>query len=213
MYLQSISDAVTTHTYVRSISLHPQGFVTETPGGHGSHTAGTAAGVMIDNPAELDGCSDGFELGCVGGCFASSDLDALTSDSEISLDALCPEHNCDGLESYGICLDDYGDGDDAVVEVLTAHAGVAAGAKISVFDVSVDGVLIWAELAMNGLWDAVEATGCVVHSNSWGGEPTCETDTMSTTFDDYMYKVKGWTDDREGRIGRCCKEPGVDRWQ
>lgn len=155
---------------------------------------------MIDNPAELDSCGDDEELGCVGGCFESTYLDDLLTDDEISLDALCPAHNCDNLESYGICLDEYGEGDDAVTEALKAHSGVAAGAKIAVFDVSVDGVLIWAELAMNGLWDAVEDTGCVVHTNSWGGEPTCETDTMSTAFDEYMYEVSG-SEGRNGPVG------------
>lgn len=140
---------------------------------------------MLDSPAELEGCSIFEELGCVGGCFGSKDLDDLVANNDINLDTLCPAHGCDGWGESGIpCLA------NDTVATLTTHGGVAPGAKIAVFDVSAeDGLLVWAGLALSGLWDAVENTGCKVHSNSWAGQATCEVDIMSVDFDSYMYEV------------------------
>lgn len=150
---------------------------------------------MLDSPAELTGCSANEELGCVGGCFESKELDKLAADGEVNLSTLCPAHDCDGWAGYGIpCL-----ANDAV-KTLTTHGGVAPGAKIAVFDVSAeDGLLVWAGLALNGLWDAVEDTGCKVHSSSWAGEATCQVDYMSVEFDGYMYEVGLWNMPRVGR--------------
>ena len=162
------------------------GFTTELEGGHGSHTAGTAAGVMLDSPAELD-CGDGEELGCLGGCFDSTVLDDLAADGDLDFETFCPAHDCDGLgEDQLSCFDD-------AMETLAANSGVAPGAQIAVFDVgSDDEEFIWAFFAGgNGLWDAAEDTGSKVHSNSWGTSTLdCETDTFSTEYDRYMHEVK-----------------------
>lgn len=180
-------------------ALYFSGFATEIAGGHGSHTAGTAAGVMLDSPAELEGCSADEELGCVGGCFESNVLDELATNGDVNLDTLCPAHNCDGWGVYGIpCLTNNG------VATLTTHGGFAPGAKIAVFDVSADdGLLIWAGYALNGLWDAVAGTGCKVHSNSWAGAATCQVDSMSVEFDGYMYEVGLWQGYAAGQKEHC----------
>ena len=183
-------------------AVHLSGFGTEISGGHGSHTAGTAAGVMLDSPAELTGCSADEELGCVGGCFESTDLDEMAANDEVDLSTLCPAQDCDGWGGSALpCLA------NDPVETLTTHGGLAPGAKIAVFDVvAEDGLLVWASLALNGLWDAVEDTGCKVHSNSWAGEAICQVDYMSVEFDGYMYEVGLRNTPRVGkgiaRIGR-----------
>lgn len=159
------------------------GFATEFRGGHGSHTAGTAAGAILDSAEELE-CGDGEELGCLGGCLESSVLDQLVANtSALHFDAFCPAHGCDGFVS-DLCLDDG-------LEMLSANGGVAPGAKLAVFDVIPDnGMAVWANLAGNGLWEAAEETGTMVHSNSWGTvDLSCEVDTMSIAFDTYMYEV------------------------
>ncbi len=165
------------------------GFATENAGGHGSHTAGTAAGVMLDSPTELQSCGVDEELGCIGGCFESTVLNDMATNIFVDFDALCSAHGCDGMNEYGIpCLS------SDVIETLATHGGVAPGAKISVFDVTPkDGLSVWADLALNGLWDAVEETGCKVHSNSWASQGTCVVDFMSIAFDGYMYQVRWFT--------------------
>lgn len=160
------------------------GFATEFEGGHGSHTAGTAAGVILDSPPELE-CGDGEELSCFGGCFDSTVLDDAATNKEFNIQTFCPAFDCDGLgDDHPLCFDD-------AVETLTTNGGVAQGAKISVFDViSDDSLLVYAFIAENGLWDAVENTGCKVHSNSWGTTgSTCETDVFTVAYDGYMYEV------------------------
>lgn len=162
-----------------------EGFTTETPGGHGSHTAGTAAGATLTSPVEIGTCSGDDVLGCIGSCLNTSYVETLTSNLEIDLDTLCPKFDCDGRwGALDSCLS------DDTVETLTTHGGIASGAQLSIFDVSPDGVSVWAELALNGLWDAVNDTGCVVHSNSWGGDGDCAVDASSVAFDLYMYEVR-----------------------
>lgn len=164
--------------------LDPEGFSTETSGGHGSHTAGTAAGATITSPVQLEPCTGGDELGCLGGCLDSDTIDYLTSDSMFDPDTLCPRFDCDGYgENLNNCLD------DDTVEMLTTHGGVAPGAKLSIFDVSLDGAFVWAELALNGLWEAARETSCKIHSNSWGGTGVCTVDDLAVSFDEYMYEV------------------------
>jgi len=170
---------VTTPHYMRS-----PGFATEFEGGHGSHTAGTAAGAILDSPPELD-CGEGEELSCFGGCFESAVLNDAATNAEFNIKTFCPAFDCDGLgDGHPLCFDD-------AVETLTTNGGVAQGAKISVFDViSDDSLLVYAFVAENGLWDAVEKTGCKVHSNSWGTTgATCATDVFTVAYDGYMYEV------------------------
>lgn len=162
-----------------------EGFATEEEGGHGSHTAGTAAGATVTSPAQLGNCAGGEELGCVGSCLNSSYIDQLTSNELLNIDTMCPNFDCDGaVEDYPYCLT------DDVPETLSAHGGVAPGAKLAVYDVSVDGEAIWAVLALNELWMAANETGCVIHSNSWGGDGSCAVDSASEAFDAYMYEVR-----------------------
>ena len=154
-------------------------------GGHGSHTAGIAAGLILESPEEVE-CGDGEELGCLGGCFDSDVLDAMVEDTAaVDIEVFCPAHDCDGFET-DLCLDDG-------LEMLTNNGGVAPGAKISVFDVvSDDSLSVWAFLAENGLWEAAEETGCKVHACSWGTTDLnyCEVDAFSVAFDTYMYEVR-----------------------
>lgn len=140
---------------------------------------------MLNSPTELESCGVDEELGCIGGCFESTILDDMATNIFVDFDTLCTAHGCDGMNEYGIpCLSSDANG------TLATHGGVAPGAKISVFDVTPDdGLSVWADLALNGLWDAVEDTGCKVHSNSWASEGTCAIDFMSIAFDGYMYQV------------------------
>lgn len=164
--------------------LDPEGFSTETTGGHGSHTAGTAAGTTITFPVQLEACARGEELGCLGGCLDSNTIEDLTSDFIFDPDTLCPRFDCDGYgKSLNNCLD------DDTADMLTRNGGVAPGAKLAIFDVSLDGTFVWAELALNGLWEATSETGCKVHSNSWGGTGICTVDDQAVSFDQYMYEV------------------------
>lgn len=149
-------------------------------GGHGTHTAGSAAGVTLNNPAEAGTCSTG-ELGCLGGCFDSTDLDGAVTNGVLDWATLCPQHDCDGLT--GACLS------EDVSETLTENGGAAQGAKLSILDASLDGVTMWSSLALNELWVATEGTGCFLHSNSLGADVLCVMDSASVTYDLYMYEV------------------------
>lgn len=163
------------------------GFVTETPGGHGSHTAGTAAGVAINAQVETTTCDEeaGERVGCVGGCLTSADADELTSNAVIDVDTMCLAFECDGQGTdFEPCLENDTPG------ILATHGGVAQGAKLALFDSSSDGVTIWASLAGTGLWIAAEDTGAMVHLNSWGGDTFCSVDVTTASFDRYMYEVR-----------------------
>ena len=157
------------------------GFGLDMEAGHGTHTAGTAAGSTLAAPAETVTCEAGSEVSCVGKCLTSAEAAEAATDNLLTWDTLCPQYDCDG--GGGACLS------EDVSETLTANGGIARGAKIAVFDVSIDGNAVWASLAENGLWDATEGTGCMLHSNSWGGDLDCNIDTETTAFDQYMYEV------------------------
>lgn len=161
-----------------------EGFYSDTAGGHGSHTAGTAAGSTITSPVSVDECSGDDELGCVGGCLNISYVDQLRSNMFLDVDVFCPKFDCDDFgEGESTCLS------DDVGQTLSVNGGMAPGAKLAIFDVSIDGRLILAELAQDGLWEAANGTGSMVHSNSWGGENDCTVDVTSILFDTYMYEV------------------------
>lgn len=161
-----------------------EGFYSDTAGGHGSHTAGTAAGSTITSPVSVSDCSGDDELGCVGGCLNTSYVDQLRSNLYLDVDVFCPKFDCDNFgDGESTCLS------DDVGETLSANGGIAPGAKLAIFDVSVDGKLVLAELAQDGLWEAANDTGSMVHSNSWGGENDCTVDATSILFDTYMYEV------------------------
>lgn len=163
-----------------------EGFQTETEGGHGSHTAGTAAGSTINTPAQPNACLDDELLSCFGECLNASDVNEKLDDTTtVDLNLFCEEYNCDGWgDQYTSCIA------EDTETLLTANGGVAQGAKLAIFDVSADGESIWAPLARNELWEAAEDTGCMVHSNSWGGDTDCAVDSTAETFDQYMYEVR-----------------------
>lgn len=162
------------------------GFGLDMEAGHGTHTAGSAAGSTLATPAETVTCEAGSEVSCVGKCLTTAEATAAAADNLLTWDTLCPQFDCDG--AGGACLS------DDVSETLTDNGGIARGAKIAVFDVSIDGTAVWASLAGNGLWNATEGTGCMVHSNSWGGDLNCNIDSETASFDQYMYEVRR----------RCC---------
>lgn len=171
------------HDDTNDVHSYWAGFGTETPGGHGSHTAGTAAGAILTTSTATCDEDAGESPGCVGGCI---DATALQSNLEFDVDTMCPEYECDGYGAdYEFCLQD-----DAQT-VLASNGGVAQGAKLAIFDASPDGARVFATLAGNGLWEAANGTGAVVHSNSWGSDTLCTVDPTSAAFDEYMYNVSG----------------------
>lgn len=157
------------------------GFGLDVYEGHGTHTAGSAAGATLHSPANITACNISGDAGCLGGCLSLLGEDYL-EEGELDVDTLCPMHGCDGTE--GVCLS------DDVAQTVTDNGGVARGAKLSIFDVSVDGTHVLGSLALNGLWASTEGSGCYVHSNSWGGDGDCAVDLESMAYDVYMYEVR-----------------------
>lgn len=164
--------------------------------GHGTHTAGSAAGAVLNSPAETDTCSSDENLGCIGTCLSALEEASLLPDGTAMWDTLCPQFGCDATAG-DTCL-----GAD-VGETLTENGGVAQGAKISVFDASVDGLLVWASLALNGLWESTDGTDSFVHSNSWGSDNDCNVDSQSVAYDEYMYEVRREVFDSYHRTRGC----------
>lgn len=149
-------------------------------GGHGTHTAGSAAGSTLNTPAAVATCSVG-ELGCLGGCHNSTFFSEAVGNGMLDWEALCPQHDCDDLD--GVCLS------EDVSETLTDNGGAAQGAKLAIVDASIDGVTMWSTLAQNDLWGTTEGTGCYLHSNSLGADVLCVMDSTSANYDTYMYEV------------------------
>lgn len=155
--------------------------------GHGTHTAGSAAGATVDVPAETVTCSGTDVMGCVGGCVpeSSSSFDDLVSSYaqfflHTDIDRICPSLGCDDA---AWCLS------DDVPETLTSNGGMAQGAKLAIFDIfHMEGG--YAFSAGTGLWEASEGTGAMVHSSSWGGDTLCQVTPFDTLYDDYMYNVR-----------------------
>lgn len=163
-----------------------EGFEQDGAAGHGTHTAGSAAGATLNTPAQAITCEATQVMGCVGGCIDSSST-TLTDDDLVSfsqdyatddIDRLCPLFNCDGDRCLG----------DDVSETLTDYGGVARGAKLAIFDVS-NGGIFYSDAVGNNIWEACMDAGCKVHSNSWGGDGQCSVDAMDISYDDFMYKV------------------------
>ena len=78
---------------------------------------------------------------------------------------------------------------------------MARGAKISVFDISSDGRNLYAQQALNGLWESTKGTNSFLHSNSWGSDNDCNVDFRTVAFDEYMYEVKRETCVWRGTLG------------
>lgn len=151
--------------------------------GHGTHTAGTAAGATLNNPAETTECDTGKTLSCAGAC-----IDATGSDDDLvssyyqadDIDRQCPFFGCD--DDSDLCL-----GDDVGV-TLAENGGMAQGAKLAIFDVFA-GETSLAYYAGNGLWEPCLEAGCKIHSNSWGGDGVCTLSALDILYDEFMYKV------------------------
>lgn len=165
-------------------SYSASGFGLDLADGHGTHTAGSAAGSTLSTPAEATSCTGTDVVGCIGGCLDESDLASMKRNAILDWDAWCPQFECDGNGAdFELCLD------EDVSETLTANGGMAQGAKLAIFDSSVDGLHVWGSLAGNGLWASTDGTGCLLHSNSWGGDTLCSMDDESVSYDGYMYQV------------------------
>ncbi|CAM9668187.1 unnamed protein product, partial [Laminaria digitata] len=162
-------------------------FEQDSAAGHGTHTAGSAAGATLTRPADPVTCSGAKRLSCVGGCidddsvYATDDLLTLHDQiyGTVDIDRICPMFGCDDA-TFEVCL-----GDD-VSETLTDNGGMAQGAKLAIFDIFFeDGALAF--YAGNGLWEACLDAGCKLHSNSYGSEELCTLSSMELVYDDFMY--------------------------
>ncbi len=150
--------------------------------GHGSHTAGSAAGSTLTNPADPVACTEaGKVTGCGGGCI-SEDGPTENEDDDEGIDRLCPMFGCVGGVEDQQCLT------NDVSQTLSENGGVAQGAKISVFDIFM-GDYSYGDLAGNGLWESCLSAGCRIHSNSYGIDKRCELSSMDIVYDDFMYQV------------------------
>ncbi len=159
------------------------GFGDDEKAGHGTHTAGTAAGSTLNNPAETVECAAGETLSCVGAC-----VDAVGSDDDLvtyyyqadDIDRQCPMFGCD--DETEPCL-----GDD-VATTLSENGGIAQGAKLAIFDVASDEDFL-SDFAGNDLWEPCLEAGCAIHSGSFGSDGTCELGALDIVYDDFMYQV------------------------
>ena len=161
------------------------GFHRDTVSGHGTCTAGLAAGAISEGAviAQDECCGDELP-GCAGGCVAASTIDENLDNGMFDLDAFCPAYECDGEGfSYSYCL-----GDDPV-ETLHQHEGVAPGANISVFDSSYTADDMYVHLAGNLVWESAMGTGAKIHSNSWGSGSSCRVTEDDLLYDSFMYEV------------------------
>ena len=157
--------------------------------GHGTHTAGSAAGATLNTPAETMTCYSPDVSGCVGACISDSAAygydDLLTyyyQFNSADLDRLCPSFDCGGYDEE-VCLS------DDVEQTLAEHGGMAQGAKLAIFDMFVDDLAGLGSYAGNGVWEACLEAGCKVHSNSYGGDYLCEMSELDVEYDDFMYNV------------------------
>ena len=158
------------------------GFGLDLEDGHGTHTAGTAAGAVLNRPATTGACATNETLGCIGTCLSVAEETYLLADDFLTWDTLCPQFNCDYFGDP--CL-----GED-VSATLTESGGIAQAAKISVFDTSADGEGVLASQALNGVWESTNGAGRFLHSNSWGSDNDCNVDSRTVAYDEYMYQVK-----------------------
>ena len=154
--------------------------------GHGTHTAGSAAGATLNNPAEPVICGNGTVLSCVGACIdddpSATDDDLVSSYYQYAdIDRLCPAFGC-GSGGEEECL-----GDD-VSETLTNNGGMAQGAKLAIFDAFFQDFGLM-DLVGNDLWEPCAEADCKLHSNSWGGDLMCQLGPIDVLYDTFMYEV------------------------
>lgn len=158
-------------------------FGSDDKAGHGTHTAGTAAGATLNTPAETVTCEGDQTLSCAGAC-----IDSTGSDDDLvsyyyqgyDIDRQCPILGCD--DDTEVCLG------DMVGTTLAENGGMAQGAKLSIFDVF-SGEMGLTDYANNGLWEPCLEAGCKIHSNSWGSDGVCYLGATDLLYDDFMYKV------------------------
>ena len=163
------------------------GFHKDTVNGHGTSSAGIAAGAISDEAGVAGAVCHGDELpGCAGSCIPASIVDENLENGMFDLDTFCPTYECDGNGfSYSYCL-----GDDPV-ETLHQHGGVAPGAQIAVFDSSYTGEdgYVGADYGGNLVWESAMGTGAKIHSNSWGFDTFCQPTEDDFQYDTFMYEV------------------------
>lgn len=181
----SVASAVSTSQGDVFPLIPPDDFGEDEAAGHGTHTAGSAAGATLNTPAEPLTCSTTQTLGCVGACL---DNDAMSVDDLVAtslqlvdIDRFCPIFGC---EDDPRCL-----GED-VSETLTENGGMAQGAKLSIFDVFF-GDYALTDVVGNGLWEPCMEAGCKIHSNSLGGDTFCQVTSTDLAYDEFMYEVRG----------------------
>ncbi|CAM9997613.1 unnamed protein product, partial [Sphacelaria rigidula] len=122
---------------------------------------------------------------CAGQCMTPSEAYSFVTNEFFDIETYCPTFSCDGFgPDSPNCLS----GD--VSENLIENNGVAPGAKLAIFDVAYFNSLgtLLPDLAGNYLWEAALDTGAKIHSNSWGGGPTCEYDVLDYLYDLFMYE-------------------------
>lgn len=168
-------------------------FETDAVAGHGTHTAGSAAGATLNTSAVEVSCLSPKVLGCAGACI--SDDSTLSTDDLVSsyfqetftydIDRLCPMFDCGGQDEK-LCLS------DDVGTTLAEHGGMAQGAKLAIFDIF-SGLYSYGSFAGNGVWEACLEAGCKIHSNSYGGDFICETSSGDIAYDNFMYQVNVWS--------------------
>ena len=176
------TSATTQSAQTYTDSEYTGGFGSDLEDGHGTHTAGTAAGAVLNSPATTVTCAIDETLGCIGTCLSTEEEAFFPADDFPTWDTLCPQFNCDNFGDP--CL-----GED-VSATLTESGGIAQAAKISVFDTSADGEGVLASQALNGVWESTNGAGSFLHSNSWGSDNDCNVDSRTVAYDEYMYQVK-----------------------
>lgn len=185
----SFVSTFTTDEGDRGYYLPADSFSEDNRAGHGSHTAGSAAGSTLTSPAEPITCVGTDVLSCAGGCIDDNLLyptdDLLPPYEQISItidiDRICPLFGCDET-AFEACLS------DDVPQTLTDNGGMAQGAKLSIFDVFYQKTAL-SNIAGNELWEPCMDAGCKLHSNSYGGDLLCSSSSVDSEYDDFMYNV------------------------
>ncbi|CAM9625709.1 unnamed protein product, partial [Ectocarpus fasciculatus] len=183
-HFSSLFDSSSSSTSSSSFSF-TGGFHKDTVEGHGTWTAGSAAGaISAESGLEAEACYGDELPGCAGGCISASDVDAMLDNSLFDLDVFCPMYTCDGNTDIpsSECLS------DDPLETLHQNGGVAPGAQISVFDVSYTGDEVFAPFAGNLLWYSAMETGAKIHTNSWGAATLCQLREEEYLYDSFMYE-------------------------